>query len=195
MKVIRPILYGVATALFVGFLLGVSASVSGEAFGPARLIMAGVMGFSVWLIMNTLAGNRKIAPVDDAVRQRALAFEPLPRQAALYLLRSGVIGKAAGMTLSLDGREIVQLKSPQFTRLDIEPGPHTLTGAFAAAQPAQTKSTDFTFTAHSEEIVVLRLTMGFGATRNPVQVARVSVESARHELRNVAMVQANAHVT
>ncbi|MEJ0060670.1 MAG: hypothetical protein WDM79_14315 [Terricaulis sp.] len=186
MKSIGPILYGVATALFVSFLFGVSATVGGEKPGAPGLILGAVMGFLVWLIMNTIATNRKTAPVDDAFRQRALAFETLPRQAALYLLRSGVMGKAASMTLALDGREIAQLRSPQFTRLDIEPGQHILTASFGP-QPV-----DFTFTAHSEEAVVLRLTIGFGARRAPVQIERVSVESARHTLRNVAMVEANA---
>src|SRR5262249_32642452 len=100
------------------------------------------------------------------------------------------VGKAAGMNVALDGREIVQLKSPRFTRVDIPAGSHTLTASFGGGLATQTKPADFEFNAFPGDIVVVKVAMGFGATKNPIQIERVDLETVRNSLRGMDMVRA-----
>jgi hypothetical protein len=110
-----------------------------------------------------------------------------PDKTALYLLRTGFVGMAAGMNVSLDGANVAQLKSPRFTRLDIAPGAHTVTASFGGGLAGQTKPVEFQFTGAPSEVVVLKLTMGVGALKNPVQIERVSRESIEAALKTMQM--------
>jgi hypothetical protein len=186
-KNLAPILIGVVAAVIVSFLMGLASASGGEDPGLTPLITGLCFGVVTTIVLHNLSGNRKVADAGGDAKRQALAFAAEPGRAALYLVREGFIGMAAGMNLSVDGREVVQLKSPRFTRVSVAPGAHTLTASFGGGLAAQTKPVDCPFEAAVGEIVVLRLTMGIGATKNPVQVERVNVDWARTQLRNIRM--------
>ncbi|HVY85519.1 MAG TPA: hypothetical protein VG943_10330 [Caulobacterales bacterium] len=188
MKSFWPLLLGALTAGFIAFLLGVSAAVGGEKPGFLGIAVGVAMGAVVLLVANNLSGNRAMTQADEETRRRALAFEVPPGQAALYVMRTGFVGKAAGMDLALDGRTFVQLKSPRFARLDIAPGPHTLAASFGGGLAAQTKPIEREFVAGAGDVIVMKLTLGFGAAKAPITIERVSLENVRPALAGMDMV-------
>ncbi|HVZ98728.1 MAG TPA: hypothetical protein VG841_00275 [Caulobacterales bacterium] len=188
MKSFWPLFLGALTAGFIAFLLGVSAAVGGEKPGMLGIVVGVAMGAIVMLVANNLSGNRAQTQADEETRRRALAFEVEPGKAALYVVRTGFVGKAAGMELALDGRAFVQLKSPRYARLDIEPGPHTLSASFGGAVSAQARPMEREFIAGAGDVVVMKLTLGFGATKSPIQIDRVSAESVSAQIAGMTMV-------
>lgn len=192
MKSMTPLLLGGATAAFVAFLLGIAAGASGQQPGFIGIAVGVAMGAVVMLVLNNLSGNRKSVQADAESRRRALAFEVAPDKAALYLVRTGFVGKAAGMNVSVDGKEVVQLKSPRFARIDVAPGPHKLSAAFGGGLAAQTRASELDFTALAGEAVVIKLSMGLGAMKNPIQVDRVGPDVVRGQLGGMQMVKADA---
>lgn len=186
-KSFGPILFGVIVAMVVGFLMGFAASAAGEEPGITPALTGLCFGIVTTIVVYNLSGNRKVADADPETRTRALAFETDPARAALYLVRTGGVDQASSMNVAINGREVAQLKSPRFTRVTLLPGAHKLTAAFAGGLAAQTKPVEYAFTAAASEIIVLRLTMGVGAIRNPVQVERVNVDWARGELSSMRM--------
>lgn len=185
-KALTPIIAAFAVAFIVGFLFSL---ISG--FDTSTMMIAAVAGALTFIVMFNLSGNRSVANADAASRSRALAFEVWPDKTALYLVRTGFIGMAAGMNVSVDGKPVAQLKSPRFTRLDITPGAHSVTASFGGGLSGQTKPVDFQFTGAPSEIVVLKLSMGIGALKNPVQIERVSRESVQMALQTMQMTAAD----
>jgi len=185
-KKFYPIAASFIAALAVGFVFGLIGG-----FDTATAAIAVIAGTLTFVIMHNLSGNRRVANADQATRTRALAFELWPDKTALYLVRTGFVGKAAGMNISLDGKTVAQLKSPRFTRLDIDPGAHTVTASFGGGLAGQTKPVDFQFVSGPSEIVVLKLSMGIGAIKNPVKIERVSADSVRADLAGMQMTAAD----
>jgi hypothetical protein len=185
-KQLTPLIAALGAAFVVGF--GFSL-VSG--LDSAALMIAAATGIVVFVAAHNLSGNRAIANADEATRRRALNFELWPDKTALYLVRTGFVGMAAGMNISIDGQPAAQLKSPRFARLDVAPGPHAITACFGGGLAAQTRSADFQFTGAPGEVVVLRLSVGLGALKNPLKIERVSVESVQAELPRLQMAAAD----
>ncbi|MES1156978.1 MAG: hypothetical protein ABUL73_04270 [Alphaproteobacteria bacterium] len=189
MKSILPMALGVVAAAFVTFLLGVAAGVNGERPGFVGIAVGMTVGAAVILLLNNLSGNRKTEQADPEARRKALAFEPAPDRAALYLVRTGFVGKAAGMNLAVDGKTVVQLKSPRFARIDLAPGGHKLTASFGGGLASQTNPSEFDFNVAAGEIVVLKLTLGFGAVKAPISIERIGAEAVRSQLPGMTMVR------
>jgi hypothetical protein len=185
-KQLTPFVAALGAALVVG--LGFSL-ISG--FDSAALMVATAAGIVVFVLAYNLSGNRAIANADEATRRRALGFELWPDKTALYLVRTGFVGMAAGMNIAIDGKPVAQLKSPRFTRLDIAPGPHAVTASFGGGLAGQTKAADFQFNGAPSEVVVLRLSVGLGALKNPLKIERVSMESVQSELPRLQMAAAD----
>src|SRR5262249_31540486 len=140
-KLLIPLLGAFITGVVVNFFFAFAASAAGDK-NDAGLIAGLGVSVVVFVALYNLSGNRRTAAASADAKQRALAFPPTPGKAALYLVRTGFVGKMAGMNLSLDGREVAQLKSPRFTRIDIAPGAHTLTASFGGGLAGQTKPSE-----------------------------------------------------
>ncbi len=80
------------------------------------------------LIFRNLRTNRKVT--ESSVEQRAevLNFAPVAGRGSLVIFRNQFVGRAVGINVLIDGREVAQLKSPRFTRVLLTPGPHRLAG-------------------------------------------------------------------
>lgn len=185
-KNIVPVLGAVATAFVVNFLFAFAAAAAGEK-NDVGLIVGLAAGVVVFIVLYNLSGNRKVAEADPAARQRALSFAPEPGRAALYLVRTGFIGKAAGMNFTVDGREVAQLKSPNFTCIALTPGAHTLVASFGGGLAGQTKPAEVAFTAAAGEIIVMHVTMGIGALKNPLKIERADVNAMRAQITGMKM--------
>lgn len=186
-KYLVPFLGAFVTAFVINFLVSSATSVGGGKPDNTGLIVGLCAGMVVAVVLFNLSGNRRTASADAGAKQRALAFTPTPGKAALYLVRTGFVGKMAGMNLSVDGREVAQLKSPRFTRVDIAPGAHTLTAAFGGGLAGQTKPSELAFSCADGEIVVMKLGMSMGVVQNPVKIERSSVDAVRGELAGMQM--------
>jgi hypothetical protein len=186
-KYIVPVVAGFATAFVINFLMSFASAAAGEKGDNTGLYVSIAVGAIVTLIFYNLSGNRRTAAADAGAKSRALAFAATPGKAALYLVRTGFVGKMAGMNLAVDGREVAQLKSPRFTRVDLAPGAHTLTASFGGGLAGQTKPSELAFTCADGEIVVMKLGMSMGVVQNPVKIERSSADAVRGELGGMQM--------
>lgn len=80
------------------------------------------------IVFRNLQTNRKVAEAPLDQRDDALKFTPVAGKAVLYVFRNQFVGRAVGINVLIDGREVAQLKSPRFTRLLLSPGSHRLAG-------------------------------------------------------------------
>lgn len=143
-----------------------------------------VFGF---IIAKNLRTNRKVPDATPEARQRALSFAAEPGQAALYLLRTQFVGKAVGMNISLDGREVTQLKSPRFTRIDLAPGGYTISASFAA-QPKSVGALEIS--AGAGDVIVVRCEVEPQMMGVLCKLKRVELADARRDLERTRMVAA-----
>ena len=183
-KFLVPFVVGFVTAFVINFLMGLGGVEKGDNTGLIAGIGAGVV---VAIVLFNLSGNRKTAAASADAKSMALAFTPTPGKAALYLVRTGFVGKMAGMNVAVDGREVAQLKSPRFTRVDVAPGAHTLRASFGGGLAGQTKASELAFTCADGEIVVMKLGMSMGVVQNPVKIERSSADAVRGELAGMQM--------
>jgi hypothetical protein len=185
-KNLKPFIAAIAVAFAAGLVFSLIGG-----FDSSTLMIAVGAGVVTFLLMYNLSGNRAVANADEATRRRAIAFDVWPDKTALYLVRQGFVGMAAGMNVDVDGKSVAQLKSPRFTRLDIAPGVHNVSASFGGGLASQTKPVTLQFTGAPSEIVVLKLSMSLGALKNQVQIERVSVESVRSALSSMQMTAAD----
>jgi hypothetical protein len=183
-KFLVPFIAGFVTAFVINFLMGLGGMEKGDNSGLIAGIGAGVV---VAVVLFNLSGNRRTAAADAGAKSRALAFTPTPGKAALYLVRTGFVGKMAGMNLAIDSRDVAQLKSPRFTRVDVAPGAHTLRASFGGGLAGQTKASELAFTCADGEIVVMKLAMSMGVLQNPVKIERSNADAVRGELAGMQM--------
>ena len=185
-KTLIPIVGAVVTAFVVNFFFAFTAAISHES-NDVGMIVGLSAGLIVGIVLFNLSGNRKVSAADPAARTRALSFAAEPGKAALYLVRTGFVGKAAGMNMNVDGREVAQLKSPNFTCIALTPGNHTLIVSFGGGLAGQTKPAEMAFSAAGGEVIVLHITMGLGALKNPIAIARADVNTMRGQISGMKM--------
>ncbi|MFZ2032100.1 MAG: hypothetical protein WAU68_17445 [Vitreimonas sp.] len=186
-KYVLPVVAGFVTAFVINFVMSFASAAAGDKGDNTGLYVSIAIGAIVTVVFFNLSGNRKTAAASADAKRAALAFTPAPGKAGLYLVRTGFVGKMAGMNLAVDGREVAQLKSPRFTRVDVAPGAHTLRASFGGGLAGQTKASELPFTCADGEIVVMKLGMGMGVVQNPVKIERSSADAVRSELAGMQM--------
>lgn len=191
-KSAMPFVAALIGALVVSFLMSLAASAAGEPPGATPTLVGLCFGLVLAVVLHNLSGNRKVAAASDEERRAALSFAAEPGRAALYVVRTGFVGKAAGMNFALDGTAFAQLKSPRFTRVSIAPGAHVLVASFGGGLAGQTKPAELSFTAAAGEIVVAHVTMGIGAMKNPLNIARADIEAMRGQILGLQMTKPDA---
>jgi hypothetical protein len=173
---------GVVVSMVFGFLLGP---------GFLTTFMGALFGFLTFYILANLAGNRKIAVAGDAERIQALKFEAPADKALLYIYREGLVGMAAGLNISIDGKEVTQLKSPRFACVTLAPGAHTVTAAFGGLAGPQNRPASLEFPVEAGGIVAVRVTLAMGLMRNSLTLGRQSdLGEVQAKLANIVMVSA-----
>jgi len=192
MKSTLPLFFGALAAGAIAFGLGVALSSRGVEPGFVGIAVGVGIGAVVMLLLNNLSGNRKAEQADPETRRKALAFEPAPDKAVLYLVRTGFVGKAAGMDVAIDGKTVVQLKSPRFARVELAPGAHKITASFSGGLASQTNPSQFDVVAVAGETIVLKLALGFGAVKAPISIERVEADAVRPQLPGMTMVKLEA---
>jgi hypothetical protein len=134
------VLYGLAgIAGLVGYFV-LRSLLGGEIMaivGFIALVAASV------IVFRNLRTNRKVTQATAEQRAEALTFAPVAGKASLIVFRNQFVGRAVGINVLIDGREVAQLKSPRFTRVLLTPGSHRLAGYTGASKaPAPGEGTE-----------------------------------------------------
>ncbi len=182
-------LIGVAVAAGVALFFNLLPSLLGAKvdLGLQPMILSAIAGIATYFILTNISGNRKVSTVDAATHQRALAFEVPPERAALYVMRTGFPGRATGMNISIDGRDVAQIKSYRFTRVDVPPGAHTVVVAFAGPLGAQGEPAELKLEVKAGEAAVLHLRVKMGAFAGSPTIERVELATVRADLQGMRM--------
>ena len=129
------------------------------------------VGVFTTYIMANLAGNKSGKRADAAAKVAVLRLEPAEGKALLIVARKGFIAKAAGMNLTLDSKPVAQIKAPQFTALEIDPGMHRLGLELAGFAGKQSASEIHTFEAVASGRIILVVTMAMGLVQGSMRIA------------------------
>ena len=185
-KYLVPILAGLGAAVVAGALFG---ALLGEDI--LNYFMGAFVGFFTFYILANLAGNRKVAMASVADRDQAAKLEPVAGKVLLCVYREGFVGSAAGLNISVDGKDLAQLKSPRFTCVTLEPGAHSLTAAFGGFAGPQNKPTLFEFQAEGGAVLAVKVAIAMGMLRNSLTFARAAdIEPLKTKLAMTQMVVA-----
>ena len=183
-KYVPAIVTGLIVTIVVAVLLG----------------MIGFRGFAAWYvplfvglftgyIMANLQGTKASPAASEAQKAAALSLRPAPGKALIIAHRQGFVGKAAGMEVLLDGQVLGQLKSPQFTAVEVDPGAHTLEFGFVGLAAAQNKREVVPVTVAEGQVVAFRATISMGMGKNTIRVERDDqVHSLTDDLRRMKMI-------
>lgn len=185
-KTLRAALIAFVVIGLISFILNFILAARGANPGFEVTIAAMGIGLSVFVIFWNLSGNRKVAVADAGQRARALSFAPPEGRALIYFIRTGFLAKAAGMNISVDGRECAQIKAPQFTCIAVAPGEHTIDAALGAGAQSNTQSTEVTVQAG--EAAALLLTVKMGAMKNAIAIENLPLERAKALVAGMKMV-------
>lgn len=183
-KYLPAILTGLVVTVVVGVLLG----------------LAGFHGFAAWYvplfaglftgyIMANLQGTKAGPAASEEQKAAALSLRPSPGKALIIVHRQGFVGKAAGMEVILDDRLLGQLKSPQFTAVEVDPGAHALSFGFVGLAAAQNKREIVPVTMAEGQVVAYRATISMGMGKNTIKIEPdEQVHSLVDDLRRMKMI-------
>jgi hypothetical protein len=183
----------VTVFVLVGLLMKLLESLAGEKLGFSMSVILPVMlGGFTYTFLSNVSGTRKEAKPDDAARADALNFAVPDGCARVYILRTGFLGKAVGMDISMDGHAVAQLKSPRFTVVDVAPGAHEWRARFSGGAGTQ-QNGDCTaqINVAAGSAIVLRVSTKLELTKHRLLFVEVPLDSARAEIARATMVVAD----
>lgn len=153
--------------------------------GEIMIILALVALVAGGVIMfRNLQTNRKVGEATPEQRMQALSFAPDPSKAALYVFRNQFVGRAVGVNLLIDGRDVAQIKSPRFTRILLSPGAHRVSGFIATnAKPADVAGLELV--ANPGEIYVAKCEVEAQMIGATVKFTPLQLDVANAELRKI----------
>lgn len=183
-----PWVVAIVIVVVLSFLFGLTEAALKIEFGFEKTLIPLLIGGLTGYILYNLSGNKKAAVADAATRRAALAFTPPAGQAALYVYRVGFVAMAAGADLTLDGRDVAQIKSPNFVRIEIAPGQHTLGAALAGGAGAQANAGEIGFSAAAGDIICVKGSVVMGALKGSVKLEVVPLANARGDIAKGKMV-------
>jgi hypothetical protein len=118
--------------------------------------------------------------------------KPAGQARASLILRTGFLGKAVGMDISMDGHTVAQLKSPRFTVVDVAPGAHEWRARFSGGAGAQQHGDCIAqINVAAGSAIVLRVSPKLQLTKHRPLFAEVPLDSARAEIARATMVVAD----
>ena len=184
-KYTRAIIAGFAAAAVMTLLMSFVFE------GVTPYIYGIFTGAFVAYIFGNLAGNRKVATVDAAEKDAALALQPPPGKALLVVFREGFVAKLAGLNIAVDGKEFAQLTAPRFTVVSLAPGAHTLTCGFGGLAGPQSKPGTYAFEIAAGGVAAVGIGVAMGAIRGSMTFTPISdTDAMRAKLSRMPMVKA-----
>ncbi len=179
---VKYILFAVIGAIIGLFLMNALGSMFGDGVTTIlTLVIFAVVGL---VIFRNLQTNRKVADATLEQRAHALAFAPEPSKAALYIFRNQWVGRAVGVNVLVDGRDVAQIKSPRFTRILLTPGSHRISGFIATnAKPADAAGLELA--ANAGDIYVAKCEVEPQLVGAIVKFTPVALEHARADLQKI----------
>lgn len=179
------ILYGLAIiAGFVVFAV-LRQTLGGELVTLLSLVVLVVVGVIMYRNLQT---NRKIADATPEARAAALSFTPEPGKAALYILRNQFVGKAVGINVEVDSKQITQLKSPRFMRLNLTPGPHRIVAYMGAPDKKKPGEAVLEGEARPGELLILKTEVEPQMVGVTVKLTPLDLEKSRPDFQKTRMV-------
>ncbi|MBC7769482.1 MAG: hypothetical protein H7124_11910 [Phycisphaerales bacterium] len=176
------VLYGLA---IVGGLIGYF--VLRWLLGPEIMFVVALIGVVIGgvIVFRNLKTNRKVAEATPEQRTQALAFAPAPDRAALYLFRNQFIGKAVGINVLIDGREVAQLKSPRFTRILLTPGAHRIAG-YTGTNKKPGDGEGMALNAAAGDVLVLKCEIEPQLVGVAIKYTPMALDAARADVLKIA---------
>ena len=176
----------VIPAVLVGLVLfGFLRQVFGSGF--TTLLSLVLLAIGGVIVFRNLQTNRKVADAPDDVRAAALTFTPAPDKATLYVLRTQFLGKAVGVNVLIDGREVAQIKSPRFTRILLTPGAHEING-YTGTTKKPADGSGMSINANAGEILVLLCAVEPQMVGTALKFTPLTLDKARADLQKTRMV-------
>lgn len=175
------LLYG--AAVVVGLLVYglLRAFLGGEIVMLLSLVAIVIV---IVVISRNLRTNRKVAEATPAQRTEALALTPTPGKATLYIFRNQFVGRAVGINVLIDGREVAQLKSPRFTRILLAPGAHRIAGYTGTnKKPGDTEGA--AFNANAGDLLVMKTEVEPQMVGVSVKFTPQNIDAARTDLAKI----------
>jgi hypothetical protein len=172
-KKLTAILAGVLVAGLIGFGVTFALAAAGAEPMSSIWIVSGLIGGFVTLGLMNLAGNKPVHLADEKARTAALSLKPPPGTGLVIVLREGFMGKAQGIDVTLNGRELAQLKSPRFTATTVQPGHYTLNAAFAGQMNLGSAPGTASFDLGSGQVALFRITTAMKMTTSDVVLTRI----------------------
>jgi hypothetical protein len=136
------------------------------------------------IVFRNLKTNRAVAEATTEQRAEALTFAPVAGKAALFVFRNQFVGRAVGINVLIDGREVAQLKSPRFTRILLTPGAHRIAGYTGTnKKPGDGEGLALNVTAG--EVLAAKVEVEAQMVGVSVKFTPMSVDAARGELQKI----------
>ncbi len=175
------IIYGLAAlaGLVVYFVL--RSLLGGEIMLIVALLALVAGGVIVFRNFQT---NRKVADATPEQRAEALAFAPVAGKAALYVFRNQFVGRAVGVNVLIDGREVAQLKSPRFTRILLTPGAHRIAG-YTGTNKAPAPGEGVELIANAGEVYVAKCEVEPQMVGVTIKFTPLALEAARADVQKI----------
>ncbi len=175
------VVYGLAAiAGLIGYVL-LRSLLGGEIMtivGFIALVVAAVVVF------RNLRTNRKVTHATPEQRTEALAFAPIPGKASLVIFRNQFVGRAVGVNVLIDGREVAQLKSPRFTRILLTPGTHRLAG-YTGTNKAPTPSEGIELIANAGEVYTCKCEVEPQMIGVTIKYTPLALDAARADVQKI----------
>jgi hypothetical protein len=179
---VKYIVFALIGAVIGIFLMNTLGSMFGD--GVTTIVSLVILAVVGLVIYRNLQTNRKVAEAPPGQRAHALAFAPEPSKAALYIFRNQWIGRAVGVNVLIDGRDVAQIKSPRFTRILLTPGSHRISGFISTnARPADVAGLELV--ANASEIYIAKCEVEPQMAGAVVKFTPVALEHARADLQKI----------
>lgn len=176
------ILYGLALLAGLVAYFVLRSLLGGEVMFIVALI---ALVFGGVMIYRNLRTNRKVADAMPQQRTEALSFAPVADKAVLFIFRNQFVGRAVGLNVLIDGREVAQLKSPRFTRLLLTPGAHRIAG-YTGTNKKPNDGEGVALNAAAGEVLVLKCEVEPQMVGVTVKLTPVALDAARADLQKIS---------
>jgi hypothetical protein len=185
----NSITIGLITGAVVAAILMLLTMRSGNDVTFVIFLTGGVIAALTTYIASNLSGTNRSTGVSNETRQDWLALNAPQTGAAIYLVRTGFLGRLVGMDVTVNDRPAAQLKSSQFTRLDVPAGRVSIAASMSGGAGKQTKSDTVNLDLSGAEIAILHLVLSMGALMNQVKIEKLSPASAAPMLKSAKAVE------
>lgn len=175
------ILYGLAALAGLAIYFVLRSLLGAEIMIIVALLALIVGGV---IVFRNLQTNRKVAEATFEQRAEALSLAPVAGKAALYVFRNQFVGRAVGVNVLIDGREVAQLKSPRFSRILLSPGAHRIAG-YTGTNKAPAPGEGVELIANAGEVYVAKCEVEPQMVGVTIKYTPLALDAGRGELQKI----------